>query len=164
MKQDTNTSPNYVGVRFKKSKDNNNTIYTITNQKEYHGYVEIDGEQRFPIRFFELFISDGTYVIVSYNEVVKQEYNIDNKSILRVNKIKPQLVQCFNELGNPLGLLNEFEFNDLLIQCKENKLGRFKIAEYNGEDIYHDSEGRVYNQPQGFFDTIQNQLGELLGF
>lgn len=79
---------------------------------------------------------------------------------LEVKKIIPQTVEVFDNEGNSLGMLNEFEFNEIRIQIKEQGLEGC-YAMFEGEKIFIDRDGRVNNWPEGFFDLLDDQFTRL---
>lgn len=79
---------------------------------------------------------------------------------IKVNKIEPFKAQAYDSKGRLLGLLNEYEMNDLRIQIAQNRAeGYFMV--YKGEKIPIDKEGKIKSWPIGFYDLIEDQLAEL---
>lgn len=78
-----------------------------------------------------------------------------------INKIMPQTVEAFTPSGESLGYINQYEFNDLRVQLKENKIDGYYLM-FN--DIKHtiDKDGRVDVWSKGFFDLQEYQLMKLL--
>lgn len=85
--------------------------------------------------------------------------------MIQVKKIQPQTIECFDPEGNSLGLLNEYEFNDLRVQIKgEQIFGYHLYFKVNNvkEIIRIDRDGKLENYPKGFFDTNINLLMKLI--
>lgn len=82
---------------------------------------------------------------------------------MKINKIVPQVVDLYNPNGEKIGSVNQYEFNDFLIQIKNNYIEGY-YALFNGEKINIIFDGRIDYQPDGFFDTIEKQLTILMGF
>ena len=82
--------------------------------------------------------------------------------MIQINKIIPQTVEAFDPDGNSLGFLNDFEFNDLRIQIMKEKVDGYYMM-FNEERIDIDCDRGVYRWCDGFFDTFEKQLGELIG-
>lgn len=82
---------------------------------------------------------------------------------ITINKIEPYKCEAFSPNGISLGFLNEYEFNDLRIQIKTNKVeGYYMRPKEGGELCFIDSDGRIDYWPEGFYDLIENQLMHLL--
>jgi hypothetical protein len=81
--------------------------------------------------------------------------------MIKINKIIPQTVEAFTPDNISLGFINEYEFNDLRIQLKENKVDGYYLM-FN--DLKHqiDKDGRLPLWSKGFFDLQENQLMKLL--
>jgi len=88
---------------------------------------------------------------------------ISKKKIMKINRITPPTVDLYNPDGEKIGTVNEYEFNDFLIQLKNNYIEGYHSI-FNGERIDILEYGRISKQPKGFFDIIEFQMGELLGF
>ncbi len=82
---------------------------------------------------------------------------------MKINKITPPTTDLYNPNGEKIGNVNEYEFNDFLIQQKNNFVEGYYCL-FNGEKIKIIEDGKIDKQPEGFFDIIQNQLCVLLGF
>lgn len=82
---------------------------------------------------------------------------------MKINKITPPTVDLYNPSGEKIGTVNEYEFNDFLIQMKRNYVSGY-YAMHNGEKVNIIEDGKIDRQPEGFFDIVQNQLNFLLGF
>lgn len=79
--------------------------------------------------------------------------------MITYNKIIPQTVELWNQDGF-FARVNEWELNDIRIQImKTNTTGFYCLFEGNGIDIKKD--GSLSSWPNGFFDTMEKQLGEL---
>ncbi len=81
--------------------------------------------------------------------------------MIKVNRIIPQTVEAFDPDGNSLGFLNEYEFNDLRVQIKQEKAEGYYMV-FNDKRNYIDVNGRLKDWEVGFYDMIENQLIELL--
>lgn len=84
-------------------------------------------------------------------------------SVIKINRIEPQEVMVFKPNDELLGSVNQYEFNDLLIQIKNHKLKGYYVS-FNGHRIDIDEHGRVITFVKGFFDLFEEQLSKLLGF
>ena len=62
-----------------------------------------------------------------------------------------------------IGYINEYELNDILIKLKKEFVPGYYCL-FKGGKINIIEGGKISSQPDGFFDLIENQLGELLGF
>jgi predicted ATPase len=81
--------------------------------------------------------------------------------MIEVKKIKPFKCRAYSPEGIYLGMLNDFEFNDLRIQiAKEKAIGYYMI--FNKRKICITQNGRCDGWPNGFYDTFENQLSELI--
>jgi hypothetical protein len=76
------------------------------------------------------------------------------------NKIEPQTVEVWNKDGF-FARVNQYEFNDIRIQIKNNKVEEFYIF-FDNQKFYINKDGRVANWPIGLFDLFADQLTELL--
>jgi len=83
--------------------------------------------------------------------------------MIKVNKITPFTCEFFTPEGKSLGFLNEYEFNDLRVQIK-NESAEGYYAMYNETKILIDKDARIGLWFEGFYDTIEKQLSQLLGF
>jgi len=80
--------------------------------------------------------------------------------MIQVNRIRPQEVEFYDPKGNFLGMVNEYEFNDVRLQiCKENVEGYYCMFEGKRMDI--DSNGKCNRGSVDFFDLQLKQLGNL---
>lgn len=70
-------------------------------------------------------------------------------------------VEFFYPNGEFFGMLNTWEFNDLRIQCRQNKMPGF-YAIFNGEKCTINENGRVDRWPDGFYDLYEKQLDKLI--
>lgn len=82
--------------------------------------------------------------------------------MVKVNNIDPQTVELFDPEGNSMGIINQYEFNDIRIQIKNQKASGYYCL-FNNEKIFFQDKGGMSNWPEGFFDLQTNQLNELLG-
>lgn len=80
---------------------------------------------------------------------------------IKVNKITPQTVECFDPNNNSLGFLNEYEFHDLRVQIKREKVKGYYCI-FDNRELFIDINGRIAFWPEGFFDVIENYMIELL--
>ena len=80
--------------------------------------------------------------------------------MIKVNRIEPQTVECFDNNHKSLGFLNEYEFNDLRCQIAENKVNGYYIR-FKNEAYVINSNGKLVNWPNGLFDTMETQLARL---
>lgn len=81
--------------------------------------------------------------------------------MIKINRIEPFTCEAFSPDGKSLGFLNEYEYNDLRIQIKEAEATGYYML-YNGAIIRIDQQGNMEHNPKGFYDTIINQLFELI--
>lgn len=81
--------------------------------------------------------------------------------MVTVNNIQEQTAELFTPEGVSLGIINVWQFNDVRIQLKEQKLNGYYCMFYD-EKCNLDSDGRCDNWPDGFFDLTENQLIQLL--
>lgn len=81
---------------------------------------------------------------------------------IRVKKIQPETVRVFGPEEEDLGYLNEYEFNDLRAQIKENKAEGYTLV-FNQVLYCIDKDGR-YAKPDGLFDLYGDTLSRILGF
>lgn len=82
--------------------------------------------------------------------------------MIQINKITLQTAELFNPQGESMGIINEFEFNDIRIQIKKEKAEGYYCI-FEGETCVIDKNGRVDYWPEGFFDLYEKQLSKLLG-
>lgn len=64
--------------------------------------------------------------------------------MIKINRIIPQRVCLFNPDNKLMGLVNEFEFNDIRIQIKENKISGYYIT-YKKEKLFITDKGQLNN-------------------
>jgi hypothetical protein len=76
--------------------------------------------------------------------------------MINVKKIDPQLVSVYDPDDQLLGLLNEYEFNDLRAQIAEQEVEGYKVF-FEDEIIEIDKNGR-YNRPEGLFTLYSDTL------
>ena len=80
--------------------------------------------------------------------------------MIQVNKIIPQTVEAFDSEGNSLGMLNEYEFNDLRLQiCAHQQEGYYLM--FNNIKISIDKYGDCDRYPSEFFSLLDTQLGNI---
>jgi predicted ATPase len=80
--------------------------------------------------------------------------------MIKVNNIAVPTAEAYSPSGEFIGVLNEYEFNDLRVQIAKQKAEGYYMI-YNNQKIIIDSNGKVKNWHVGFFDIIENQLVEL---
>lgn len=78
-----------------------------------------------------------------------------------VKKIEPQIAELFSPDDISMGFINEFEFNDVRIQIKEQQLEGYYCM-LNGERSNITKHGKCDNWFEGFFDRIEIQLMKLM--
>lgn len=83
--------------------------------------------------------------------------------MIQINKIKPFKCKAYSPEGKYLGLLNEYEFNDLRIQIRKEKIIGYYMK-FNNTIIPINEFGKPKEWPVGFYDTIDYQLSALMGF
>ena len=81
--------------------------------------------------------------------------------MIKVNKIVPFTCECFTPNGVSLGFLNDFEFNDIRIQIKNEKAKGYYMV-FEDEEIEITEHGRCTAWPVGFYDMWENQLAQIL--
>ena len=81
--------------------------------------------------------------------------------MIKINRIEPQVVELFNPEDISMGFINEYEFNDICIQIKQQKLDGYYCI-YNNEIFRINNDGRSNDWFEGFFDTIEKQYSKLL--
>ncbi len=106
---------------------------------EPHLVVELDGVEWF------------VYEYSAYEE---------NQEVIHINKIIPQTVELFSSKGRSLGFINEYEFNDIRIQIKRNKIEGYYIM-FSDEKVVINSDGGIDNWVDGLFDLNTKQLNIL---
>lgn len=80
--------------------------------------------------------------------------------MIQVRIIHPQQVHLYNPEGKCIGLVNEFEFNDVRIQIAEQKLEGYYVV--HNDTLYRITQyGTIANWGTGLFDMIENQLSTL---
>jgi len=78
---------------------------------------------------------------------------------IKINKIEPQIVEFYGPDGNFIGMVNEYEFNDVRIQiCKEKAKGYYFMTDGKRMDI--DENGKCNRGASGFFELQMAQLAE----
>jgi hypothetical protein len=82
--------------------------------------------------------------------------------MIQYNKIEPQTVEIWNSDGF-FARVNEYEFNDIRIQIKKEQAEGFYVM-LDDRRYYIDKGGKVVDWPVGLFNTINDQLTELIGF
>jgi hypothetical protein len=82
---------------------------------------------------------------------------------MKINKITPPTVDLYNPDGEKIGNVNEYEFNDFLIQLKKNYVTGYHSI-FNGVKVNLIEGGKIDKQPEGFFDIIEKQLTTIMGF
>ena len=77
------------------------------------------------------------------------------------NQIEPQRLEMFYPDGTPIGLVNEHEFYDIRIQCREQKKSGIYVM-FEGQKCTINKDGRLDKWPYGMFDLFERQLDKLL--
>ena len=85
----------------------------------------------------------------------------ENKLV--INKIEPMVVPLYSPNGELMGMVNEFELNDFLIQIKKNYVDGYYVI-FNEQILPILINGKIKRPPKGFFDLIDEQLNQLMGF
>ena len=80
--------------------------------------------------------------------------------MIKYKQIKPQTVDVWSEEYGYIGNVNEYEFNHLRIQIKEQKATGYYVF-FNGERIRIFPSGGLEEWPTGLFDLIADQLHKL---
>lgn len=80
---------------------------------------------------------------------------------IKRNFIEDLQVEFFFPNGESFGILNTWEFNDLRIQCRQNKVSGF-YAMFNGEKCVINENGRLDRWPIGFYTMFEEQLDQLI--
>ncbi len=81
--------------------------------------------------------------------------------MIKINKIEPQVVELYSPDGTLMGLINEYEFNDIRVQIK-NEQAEGYYCMFEGRRFNIDKNGRSNDWWEGFFSTIEYQLMNLL--
>ena len=81
--------------------------------------------------------------------------------MIKLKKLELETVEVFDPNGKSLGFANYFEFTDLRIQIKEQKLNGYFIVYDNNEHLILNN-GKVVDYPNGLFNLIDEQLDKLL--
>jgi hypothetical protein len=83
--------------------------------------------------------------------------------MIKYNKIEPQTVEIWNSDGF-FARVNEYEFNDIRIQIKKEQAEGFYVL-LDDQKYFIDKDGRIIDWPrEGLFNTINDQLIQLLDF
>jgi limonene-1,2-epoxide hydrolase len=82
--------------------------------------------------------------------------------MIQYNKIEPQTVEIWNSDGY-FATVNEYEFNDIRIQIKKEQAEGFYVL-LDDQKYFIDKDGMLIVWLIGLFDTINDQLIELLDF
>jgi hypothetical protein len=103
-------------------------------------------------------------LVVEYegNEWFVYEYSMyeENEEVIHINRITPQTVEAFTPTNRSMGLVNEYEFNDLRVQIATHKLEGYYIK-YNEKKHYIGKDGRLPFWSSGLFDLFEIQLSNL---
>lgn len=81
--------------------------------------------------------------------------------MIKINKIIPQTVELFNPKGESMGFINEYEFNDIRIQIKNQQLEGYYCI-FKEKKFTINKHGRSNDWFEGFFDLLENQLMQVL--
>lgn len=79
---------------------------------------------------------------------------------IKVAKIDHQYVEVFDPNDVSLGMVNEYELNDLRIQIGIKRAVGYYVM-FEGEKLTISELGQLNNQPRGFFDLTFIQHGQL---
>jgi hypothetical protein len=71
--------------------------------------------------------------------------------MIKIKKIEPPRVYVYKDKDEFVGYLNEYEFNDLRVQIKFEKISGYYF-EFNNRRIYICSDGKLQHYPHGLFD------------
>ena len=80
--------------------------------------------------------------------------------MIKVNKYEVQTVEHFDNNGNSLGFLNEWENTDLRCQIAEQKASGYYLM-FNGLKIQIEPNGKILNWENGLYDTNEILLVRL---
>jgi hypothetical protein len=80
--------------------------------------------------------------------------------MIKVNKYEVQTVEHFDNNGNSLGFLNEWENADLRCQIAEKKASGYYLI-FNGLKIQIESNGKINNWENGLYDTNEILIARL---
>lgn len=80
--------------------------------------------------------------------------------MIKVKKYEVQTVEHFDNNGNSLGFLNEYENVDLRCQIAEGKVNGYYLM-FNGLKIPIEPNGRIINWGKGLYDTNEILLSKL---
>ena len=72
--------------------------------------------------------------------------------MIKVNKYEVQTIEHFDNDGNSLGFLNEYENADLRCQIAEQKISGYYLT-FNDTKIQIESNGKIINWVNGLYDT-----------
>lgn len=86
---------------------------------------------------------------------IKQQTNM-----ITINKYKEQRVEHFDNNGNSLGFLNEFENLDLRCQIAEQNVSGYYLM-FNDKKFDIQPTGRINGWEHGLFDTNEILLARL---
>lgn len=81
-------------------------------------------------------------------------------STVKLKRIEPQTVELY-EGDTFVGMINEYELNDIRIQIRQTKTAGFWIR-WEDKKLDIDIHGRLSEWPTGFFDLQTNQLFQLI--
>jgi hypothetical protein len=80
--------------------------------------------------------------------------------MIKVNKYETQTVERFDNNGNSLGFLNEWENADLRCQVAEQKVSAHYLM-FNGLKIQIEPNGKINNWENGLYNTNETLLARL---
>lgn len=81
--------------------------------------------------------------------------------MIQINKITPQTVEIYQPNNELLGIVNYYEFLDLLVQIKNKQTQGYYII-FNSKKIRIDRNGTLEEYPEGLFDIHINYLSQLI--
>lgn len=79
---------------------------------------------------------------------------------IKVKKIKPPTVECFDPNDNSLGFLNEYEFTDLRSQIVKNKVNGFYCI-FAGKKIDLNPNGSIEPNTKELFNILYDYYYEI---
>lgn len=88
--------------------------------------------------------------------------------MLKINNVVDMTVEVYHN-DKLIGTIDtQYQLNDIRLQVKKQKLsGVYFIFVRSNDDVIRidcDSNGNLSKWPKGFFDVIEKQLRELVGF
>lgn len=80
--------------------------------------------------------------------------------MIKVKKIIPQVVECFDNENKFLGSLNEYEFLDLRVKIALNKISGYYVM-FDGGKVIIEPNGKIKDWPSKMFTTMECLWAEL---